>query len=740
MIHTASGPVYVPDTFPGLAPPEMQGMPAGPSAMQVPSVLPQLPPEVLANMGLDAGFGQPGPGGIGAGGGIADPFPLPAQTTPDYVPPPAKVKKLQASDAKGTQAYDAGAPQRAAVQRQRVAYDASPEGRIASSTQTQQDILGDQTQVAGMQGEVAGQEADDNRAELERRTQAIDKQRLEAEQAEQERKRGLADLTEQRTKAIDAEANYKIDDNRRWNDLGTGRKLMVGIGAIMSGLGEALQRKSGPNPVLGMITDAIHEDVAAQVRERDNLGRKVGRLDNSLDRYAKQTGDMREAAHMKIAEEYKRTADQFELTAAKYANPKAKLNAMAAANELRMRAAALTGQSAEQQFARDMQRGQLTNSQNQVGLGYANLKQGKYEFGENMKLHVREQLLKAQEFEQQGNVAGAKALQAQAAKDNELGMSAPTQLKRDAQGNILTDDSGAPLLDRSAMLVNADNSTWHAPDKETRKVLADKMSAAHELASILDEAAQIRDNVGGESAAGNSDEFQRLKVLQNRAIVLAKSGTQGMSSDEDMKKLSEMLGAADLASFRSQAAGLEQGRKQLVSELNTSLHFQGNYSGKPIDIPNLSKAKGPQNTEQDETYKATISKPAVSFDQAYDQAIRPAQEAYRRDVKTDRAGAELALTAASAKAKKQAENYKDITPAQTDQIHALAETITSGTPQAKINARLMLSRVATDGQTPAIRKAASDALGEAQIGTGAIETPPTGRSVSYEDAPPPKGK
>ncbi len=612
----------------------------------------------------------------------------------------------------------------------------TPEQQIRAGAQGSLDTLGAQEQNAIQQGDIAAQEADANAKMLEDRNVELQAQRMGNETKERERAQGLADRTTTYEKAVDAEANYKVDDGRRWKNLGTGSKILAGISLAMTGLGDALQGKSGPNIALQIINEAIRDDVAAQVRDRDQLGKVADRKRSSLDVYRQQTGDLRDAANLKIAEEYKRVADQMEATAAKYANPKAKLQAQNMAQSLRLQGYQLVGQTAQGSHDRDMQRQQLGISRGQLGVAQGNLslankqfKQGIKEFDKRMTLEEKKLLIDAAQADAAGNGAAAKAMRDEAALYREQGMLAPAQLEMGPDNKPLlhTDGplAGTPIVRRDTYLKNQDNSVWVAP-KEARPGLAKKMHAAEQITSLLDDAMALRDASGGESSAANSDNYQKLKVLQNRLIVLSKGGTEGMSSDEDMKKLADALGAGDLTSFRAKAAGLEAGRDYTVRELNSALKYQGNYSGPPIEFTS-ARAKGAATSTDDVEFKNTISKPSLSYDQAFEQASKAARDRYteaakadpeiaraKNDQFADPGGAKARLKAELAEAKTTAEEYKDITPDQRSTIQALGETAANAAdPQAAMRARTRLAAIAdkaNGGQTETIRRLAADAL------------------------------
>jgi hypothetical protein len=127
-----------------------------------------------------------------------------------------------------------------------------------------------------------------------------------------------------------------------------------------------------------------------------------------------------------------------------------------------------------------------------------------------------------------------------------------------------------------------------------------KVQAARQLVNYIDEILAIRDRVGGESSWGNSDDYQRLKVLASNIRLLKKSDTQGMSSDKDIEIIADAVGAASPASFRARAAGLKRARAIVESQLNGFLHDGQGYQGPPIKFRNLyGQKKAPRDPDVD---------------------------------------------------------------------------------------------------------------------------------------------
>jgi hypothetical protein len=242
-------------------------------------------------------------------------------------------------------------------------------------------------------------------------------------------------------------------------------------------------------------------------------------------------------------------------------------------------------------------------------------------------------------------------------------------------------------------LRNADDSVY-IPPAHAAPALQKQMSAASQVVNIIDEIDAIRSQVGGESSWGNSDARQRLDALQNQLVILQKSGTEGMSSDEDMKKLAAAVGADDVASFRAQAAGLKQGRINTVNALNAELRAK-KYTGEAVTFPNLS-AKAKQTPDQREFAKLKV-KPTGEKGQSVPTA------------------AVLSPVGAAARVIESAVRGEDPDAAlgtdERGQIDAWAKAASAGDPEAR---SFIEGLAADDTRGPAIRKYARGILAHVQ--------------------------
>lgn len=492
------------------------------------------------------------------------------------------------------------ADQRAA---QSANYTASPEGQAKQGTTEAIDATGKQADIARTQGFVEGQELQQAASIENDGLKRADEIRQQAANEVAERQKGLQEKQAALDSAVKTEADYKIDDNRRWSNLSTGRKLLAGISVALSGLGDAFMNKTGPNLAFGIIQQAIHDDVAAQVRERENLGKRIGIAKNSIDNYRQITGDMADAHKLKLSEEYDRVAQQIRASAAQYGSDKAKLRGEALATQFEQQGAAIRSQAAESAFNRDYQRAQLENQRRQTNISAGHLSLANKQFEFSKEQSAKQLALQAAGLElEQAKLSAAGNAKA-AEQVGKLGIPAPPTATKDADGNVVMQPGG--------VLKNPDGSPLLVGTEDEAKEIRNKMAVTHRLIADIDEIRQIRARVGGESSLLNSDERQRLETLAADVLLLKKSGTMGMSSDKDMDNIAKSAGTGDATSWRDQEARLTEARKLAANNLNADLKYKAGYSGPALDFTD-PLGKSPKETAEDRQFVNSIKAPTMT--------------------------------------------------------------------------------------------------------------------------------
>jgi hypothetical protein len=578
-----------------------------------------------------------------------------------------------------------------AAQKRQAAFQATPEGRIQAAGEGAAQAQEERGAIAEATGQIEGQELDGIAA---LKNEALDRSTKVASDMDAqiaERQKATAAKVADFERLNQQELDYKVDDNRRWKQMGTGKQIGFWIMTALSGLGDVLARKPiGELMPLKMMQQAIAQDVDAQIRDHETLSKRVGFARSSIDTYRQATGDLQEARKLKIAEEYDRTAREIDAMASKYASPKAKLRAQDMSAQFRQGAQQLRGATAEGIIQRDVTRAQLANQQQQTRISGGHLALANKQFKEGIRQFDKRLMLDAAQLDAAAGAAGAAGNAKAAEQMRELGVAAPPTVERDADGNVVG------INRNSGALLQADGRTpWLIPTKDEAIKFRKEKAAADSLVDILDEIRGIRNRVGGETSWGNSPEYKRLMVLKENLVGLKKGGMEGMSSDADMARIEKMLGADSPASFRSQAAGLDEGREQVIKQLNTRASNL-NYSGAPITYADPTKFS-PELQAEDIAFKDSLrATPAPRLGQQLATEAKPdAGSPYAKDIEA----VYTFKTEGTTKAQRKVIQ---------DNVDKLSDTKLS---QAQRDAaRVRLEQGAQQGQTEQIRDAYRSAL------------------------------
>lgn len=500
-------------------------------------------------------------------------------------------------------------------------------------------------------------------------------------------------------------------------------------GVLQAIIGGLIQGKTGSANNMGLdalnatIARGIEAQKADLVNQREGIGHRNSTLQQELARHgdAFQAEEAVRIASLKYADDQLATAQQnfdpkgttaLRIAAARGGIAQQQQAGLATAQQKRFENNLKLAEIADKAAARDAAALQHRDDQ---ALGWSRL-------GFDQAKDRRDAALKGQELDiRRGERTDARDLK-RAETVRALSLGSPTpRLKLDAKGAPLVDEAGKPVVEAGAFR-QANGEEFLAPDETTRKTLADKTLAASEVSDIINRILEIRDRVGGESGTFNSDEAQQLKVLQNRLVILEKSGTQGMSSDEDMKKIAAALGADDVSSFRARAAGLKEGLGRSSAELNKAYRI-ANYSGPRIEFAN-PYAAGPKNTAEDDAVQKLLQKPGVSFDDVAKGAIDRRLRDLSPDEQRDPASAAYAAAVRGGSEEARSTYHPDASPDQQRQIADLEAVAGSSGPDS-MKARQTLQKVLDSAHTAKLRELADQALGR-------LRNADIGRSTSRE--------
>lgn len=570
-------------------------------------------------------------------------------------------------------------------QAQEAAYARTPEGRMALAEQQYQQGLAHQSDAQGEQANIERQSAQDQYNAKLAASQEYDRIAKEQERARVERDKLRQAKQDQVERFVhDADA-FKVENPGFWGGHSAANNIGRLIAMAISGLGMALQgRGHETNPVISMFDEEAKKSVQLQMDKRAQLERTADRATKGLDAFDRISDSQDARFNAQMARAYERGIRDGDLAVAKYNDQRAVANWKVQRSELEQKQAEYKMKAGGAAFDRDVQKQQLANQKQQTAIAGGHLalagkqfKEGVRQYDQNYELQKMDKLVEWNKAAQTAGIS-PKVLQ-------EQGVAAPPR--------VVTDDADHVTLDRNTgPLKQADDNPWIIPTVDEAKDFRKKKAAAESIVNILDEIRTIRDNVGGESSWGNSNDYQRLQVLKQNLVLLKKAGTQGMSSDADMTRIEAALGADNPASFRSQAAKLDEGREQTVKQLNTEARALG-YTGQDINYPDPLSFKGPPKTANEQAAAGALS---------FDYGKAPMGTVSRElGLKTDGMGSQN-IAEMETQALRQAGG---ILPSVKRTIDALVATSNNqaARPKDRAQAQALLEQIATQSQDPRVR-------------------------------------
>lgn len=577
---TQATPVPMPpDTPPdwgGLPPAIPQGMgwmlppPAGGPGPDQSTALGQPPPTPtsLPSIQANAAAGQ-APPGAGA---------------PDYRVPVSAFKGPAGAQSPGSQQ----SPKPATPPTGTPAAPARPQSFDQQMAGLQQREAG--TEQAQQQAIQAGVEAqrplhEAQTAAFQQARQTVDANQQQR-QAEDEQYQKLYATNEAKVAADrDQISSWKFNRNQYLDELGVGGKVRWGIGMVLAGIGQGMMRQGGPNPVMEMLQQNIHDANEAQYKQRDTLVQKLG--------FDRQTGQDAATYHATRQAEidkadglaYTALAKNLEEAAVKTADPIAQANGLKEAANVRAMGDEKIKGYIQMKTQHDQQ-------QQQLGIegGRLALEGKKFDWEKNkdqQKLDIEAAALLAKK---QGKLSEEESKRA-------LFIPGP-----DGKPVVARDQAGNPVLSAEAAKDRGALAATEAYNQLTNQMVRG-----------------IKDH-GGESDFWHSADWQRMQTDYNAALVeLHKAyGVESFRGEwtADMFKKIESAGMDPTAYnwVRENAIpALQRSNENVQSKANAMLHSNG-YDGEPIRFANTSNPAPPTQSDEDKVAADALLNPRRGFD------------------------------------------------------------------------------------------------------------------------------
>ena len=612
----------------------------------------------------------------------APPLPQePAQPAPAITQPPAAERAPIDLAPTGRGDYAIAAPEPAPVAvnpRQapvRAAPPVTPEAKLAQAAERQRiadeaaaDAIASKTEVDAAKSAEEYQRYKD--AEVQRN--ALQAEQTKAREEFAKVRGEKAAFLAARQKEADS---YKVDQGKYWRELGAGDQVGWTIAMALAGIGQAISRQSGPNPVIAMFQQKINSTIQQQLDAREQLRDKVGGAQKELDRYD-QLGASREAQFLaRSADVDKRLAQSLLTTAAKYGTPQAIANGQAEAAKLMQSSAEKYEKAAEHAASYDNQRRQTAISAGNLQVAQKNSAEQERHDRAMEALQQQSKDLEALKLERAGKSEEAKLVR-------ERSLGGVPVVKRDANGKPVMGPDGKPVIEYTEVK-NKDGSIF-IPKGEP-SVLAD-IQKKH--ASYLRLEGILRDiiDLGPEwmSDTRNSAKLQEMKqaLADARLEVIAFKG-MGAPTGHDIEHAENFIGMAQAGQWKDAIPGLKKAIKSLNRDHSRTLEAAGldhEWSLPDFDQP---AAKPTKEQELETTLRL---KPETNPEKARNAAITDALKA-KQDIGAARLAGEEAAQAA-----------RDGRPgkAQVQAIDTLARQAIVGTPEEQQAAEASLRNVLAD--------------------------------------------
>jgi hypothetical protein len=471
--------------------------------------------------------------------------------------------------------------------------------------------------IARRRGEVEGQAATAEADILDEANREDDRLAKERQVARDAANKEIGAARAKQASALDAYVNHKVDQNRLWHSMGTGSKIMAGIGIMLSGLGNALAKKGDArNPALDMIMGAIQDDVRLQLAERDKLGQVAAMRKDAVNDLRTQYQDGEAAYGALVAGNTARVQNMLKSVAARAKDPAAKLRAEGLINELGAEKDKIALASQEREAAAQQQAFQNQMAKSQLGLGWANFKRGAFESDRDFL-----------ERQRQADMANEAAIGAAKAKGGEeLAKQYREDLKDAEQRGINDPSTGEPLLQPEGRKMIERAAEYEAaaakhPDPATAAALKNEANALRGEARVkhtvkgrtpekagdlsqayaasltahglLQDIKDLRGQEGWESDITKTPEYQAMRSRYAASKAITGKALQLGSMDEGTNTMLDELFGGDPTAWRGTEGSIDAAISMLEQRTGNMLRAEGYRGAEGFKFPGSgTKAKG----------------------------------------------------------------------------------------------------------------------------------------------------
>jgi len=476
------------------------------------------------------------------------------QTSPDVSLGTANLPSTPQDVAKANAAYDK-------KQAQQAAYAASPEGMSQQAYQQNLAAIGQEDQAnkdadaAQVAQNTALQVANQAHRDRQAKQDAIDAAKNAQDQA------NVAKYTQLYAQQVKDAADYKVNTDR---SVGVGGLIAIAL----SGIGDALDHRNGPNAALQIIENGIDKKIADQWAQKKALGDKAAGTKDVLSTYRGMADDDRQAQQFQKAAELQKAADDAQSIALQSANPLLKARAEATHAGLVQKAAGIVQAEAQRKVQAQNTANDLALKKEQLGVSYGELGLRRQAQADQVAQNDRDFALRVATLQQQGLSAQAAAQKAQAEQVQEHGF----------QVSLGTNKQGK---EQFAPAVNQDGTPYVITDKDLSNKVHERDEGYVGLITAYDKMRELRQENGGSLGAT----VEARKMAQQLAAAQVKyMQAQGLTrvSDVTMDQ-AERAAAGDkdvLNSFvKSIEPNLDAAREEAQAERINMHRRTGGFTG-----------------------------------------------------------------------------------------------------------------------------------------------------------------
>lgn len=451
--------------------------------------------------------------------------------------------------------------------------------------------------------------------------------------------------------------NYKVDQNKYEKEMGVGDHIRWGIGMILSGVGQAMQHQGGPNPVLQMLQDKMHQSVVQQMDERDQLRGRASNAAHDLDKYDEYSKSREATMALLDAKNDRQLANMLTQSAAKYKDAQAQVNAQKSAAELLQSSAKKVEESTQFAANYDMKKKDQDISRGQLGVSQFNAGESK-----RHNLVTEEMAQQGKDMEALKLERAGQADQAKLVRERSIG--GEVHEVKDANGKVIGSELGAIRMKDGSVFIPKGG-----PEDYSR------LTKAHNATLKLDATLAEIQRLGPEwlSDASNSAKKQKLDQLGTTAKLEAIQALDlGVPTGNDVALATGFVGTTDPTRFRDSTAGIAQARKTLNTAHNVQLHTAG--LDKDWESPNLTAIPKAPATAVERIATTLKAEPDANPERARTAAFADAYKSSGGDIKAAHAAAIEAADAARS---------GRISPVQRKGIESLKATALAGGEDAQ---------------------------------------------------------